>query len=184
MGVLLFPAVAVEEGLTHPELATEVANRGAGFGLSDRIDDLLLGELRPLHGSAPFVEDHRSFHITLVFNRRRFLGRRQTLENYGEPGVCLIQKLWFKDTLAKVLVSNPVRLAYVDCELFKGTEEALTGFVPSLVEDGYIFSEDYHLRAVREFLCKLENLERFGKRPMVVTPLCAKLASIRFKCTL
>jgi hypothetical protein len=106
---------------------------------------------------------------------------RNNLQRYGEPEVCSIVKGWFKDTLAKAPIPYPVRMAYIDCDLRKGTEEALTGLVPSLVEDGYIFSEDYHIEPVRKLLCELGSLERFGKGPMVVTPLGEKLASIRFK---
>jgi len=43
MHVLLLPGV--ERGVTHPELPAEVADRGAGFGLSDGIHDLFFGEL-------------------------------------------------------------------------------------------------------------------------------------------
>jgi hypothetical protein len=106
---------------------------------------------------------------------------RDNLRKYGEPEVCQIVKGWFSDTLAKAPVPQPVRMAYIDCDLLKGTEEALTGLVPSLVDDGYIFSEDYHLKAVRDLLCKPGSLERFGKGPMLVTPLGEKLASIRLK---
>lgn len=108
---------------------------------------------------------------------------RENLENYGDPSVCLIHKGWFKDTLAKAPVPHPVRLAYIDCDLVKGTEEALTELIPSLVDDGYIFSEDYHIQGVRNLLCKPGSLERFGKGPMVVTALGPKPASIRFQGT-
>lgn len=64
-------------------------------------------------------------------------------------------------------------MAYIDCDLVKGTEEALTGLIPSLVDDGYIFSEDYHLKEVRDLFCKSGSLERFG--------IGEKLASIRLK---
>lgn len=109
---------------------------------------------------------------------------RGNLEKYGESEVFRIVKGWFRDTLAKAPVPHPVRLAYIDCDLLKGTEEALTGLIPSLVDDGYIFSEDYHLQAVRNLLCKPGSLEKFGKGPMVVTSLGPKLASLRFKGTL
>jgi hypothetical protein len=108
---------------------------------------------------------------------------RDNLVKYGEPEVCQIVEGWFRDTLAKAPVPHPVRMAYVDCDLVKGTEEALTGLIPSLVDDGYVFSEDYHIQPVRNMLCKPGSLERFGKGPMVVTPLGEKLAIIRFKTT-
>ena len=58
VGVFLLPGV--EGGITDPELSAEVADGGPAFGLTDGLDDLLLRESRPLHGSAPFIEDHRS----------------------------------------------------------------------------------------------------------------------------
>ena len=103
------------------------------------------------------------------------------LLKYGESEVCQLVRGWFKDTLARAPVPHPVRLAYIDCDLAKGTEEALTGLIPSLVDDGYIFSEDYHIQPVHDLLCKPGSLERFGKGPLLVTALGRKLAVIRFK---
>jgi hypothetical protein len=70
MGVLLFPRV--EGGVTHPELPAEITDRGAAVSLTDRVDDLLLGEFRPLHQSTPFARDRRSRQCTLVSTCRRF----------------------------------------------------------------------------------------------------------------
>ena len=42
MGVLLFSGVA--GGLNHPELPAQIADRGAGLGLPDGVDDLLFGK--------------------------------------------------------------------------------------------------------------------------------------------
>ncbi len=42
MGVLPFPRI--EGGVTHPELPAEITDRGAAFGLTDRVNDLFLGE--------------------------------------------------------------------------------------------------------------------------------------------
>lgn len=106
---------------------------------------------------------------------------RDNLEKYGEPKVCQIVKGWFKDTLAKGPVPYPVRLGYIDCDLVKGTEEALTGMIPSLVDDGCIFSEDYHIKPVHNMLRDTKSLERFGKRPVVLTALGPKLAVLKFK---
>lgn len=106
---------------------------------------------------------------------------RENLAKYGEPEVCEIIKGWFRDTLARGPIPHPVRLAYIDCDLVKGTEEALAGLIPALVNDGWIFSEDYHIQPVRNMLDKPESFERFGKGPMIVTAIGRKLASIRFK---
>jgi len=106
---------------------------------------------------------------------------RDNLKRYGESEVCQIVKGWFKDTLAKAPVPYPVRLGYVDCDLVKGTEEALSGMIPSLADDGCIFSEDYHIKPVHNMLRDTKNLERFSKRPIVLTALGPKLAVIKFK---
>jgi hypothetical protein len=47
--------------------------------LADRVHDLFLRELRPLHGSAPFVSDRRSCHRTLVMTCRVCRGDVSTL---------------------------------------------------------------------------------------------------------
>ena len=46
---------------------------------ANSLDDLLLEELRPLHGSGPFGKDGGSCHRTLVFSRRRFRRRRHAV---------------------------------------------------------------------------------------------------------
>jgi hypothetical protein len=82
MGVPLFPGI--EGGVTDPELPTQIANGGAGVGLANRVHDLFLREFRPLHRSTPFVKDRQRCRRTLIFNRRRFRGRRHD-ENFVEP---------------------------------------------------------------------------------------------------
>ena len=110
MRVLLFPIV--EGRVTHPELPAEVADRGVGVGLSDRVQDLFLGELLPLHGSAPFVRDRRSRHVTLVLTCRRFRGRRQTIDcpriitiDKADPPIKLIHSIhnYFNDFTVRSL---------------------------------------------------------------------------------
>src|SRR6059036_2133147 len=62
--VLLLPGL--ERGIIDSRLSAAVADRGAGFGLSDRVHDLIFRELGPLYRSAPFDENHRSRYRTLV----------------------------------------------------------------------------------------------------------------------
>jgi len=64
MDVPLLPGV--EGGLGHTELPTEITDRRARLGLTEGVDNLLFGKLRPLHGSAPFARDRRSRHPTLL----------------------------------------------------------------------------------------------------------------------
>lgn len=105
---------------------------------------------------------------------------RENLVRYGEISVCLITKGWFSETLAKNRVPYPIRLAYIDCDLAKGTKEALSGIVPSLVDDGWIFSQDFHIEPVRRLLCEPSTWDLFGRGSSVITPLGQYLASIRF----
>jgi hypothetical protein len=51
VGELLLPEV--ERRLANAELSTDIAGRRAALGLAQRVRDLLLGELRALHGPLP-----------------------------------------------------------------------------------------------------------------------------------
>jgi O-methyltransferase len=77
---------------------------------------------------------------------------RRNLEQYGEPQVCSIHPGWFAATLATAPVTASVRLAYIDCDLAKGTKEALRGVIPALVEGGVVFSQDCHIPPVLQAL--------------------------------
>jgi len=46
---------------------------------------------------------------------------RSNLTRYGEAGICLIYKGWFSETLAACPVQDPIRLAYIDCDLARAT---------------------------------------------------------------
>jgi len=74
----------------------------------------------------------------------------KNLSRYGEAAVCTAHGGWFSDTLARGPVPYAVRVAFIDCDLAKGTYEVLLGVVPSLVEDGWIFSQDFHIPRVRQ----------------------------------
>lgn len=74
------------------------------------------------------------------------------LRRFGRADVCSIHKGWFSETLAAQPVADPIRLAYVDCDLAKGTFEALTGILPRLASDGYVLSQDFHIAPVRRML--------------------------------
>jgi hypothetical protein len=74
-----------------------------------------------------------------------------------------------------------VRLAFVDCDVAKGTREALSGVVPALVDDGWIFSHDFHIRSVQKLLYDPATWESFGRGIPVIKQLSECLASIRFR---
>lgn len=77
---------------------------------------------------------------------------KNNISRYGEISVCSFHKGWFRDTLARHPVPSPVRLGYIDCDLAKGTQEALQGITPSLVEGGVVFSQDFHIEPVKALL--------------------------------
>ena len=69
---------------------------------------------------------------------------KNNIARYGALEVCTFHPGWFRylgdDS------SFPVRMVYIDCDVPQGTLEVLSGIMPALVEDGVIYSQDYHLR--------------------------------------
>lgn len=88
---------------------------------------------------------------------------RSHVERYGEIAICHFHPGWFSDTLEKSPPEFPVRGAYIDCDLVKGTGEALAGIVPALVDDGWIYSQDYHIASVRGLLHSQDLWHRIGR---------------------
>lgn len=105
---------------------------------------------------------------------------RSNLIRYGEVGVCSIHKGWFAETLTVTSVSTPVRVVFIDCDLAKGTSEVLTGVMSRLVDDGWIFSQDFHIKPVRELLRDPNTWKQFNRGNPSITRLCGNLASLRF----
>jgi hypothetical protein len=103
---------------------------------------------------------------------------RKNIRQYGQAEACMIHKGWFCDTLATGPVSSRIKVAFIDCDLAKGTKEALMGIVPSLVDDGCIFSQDYHIISVQKLLnnqytwgclnAKVRLIEKLDKRLAVI----------------
>jgi O-methyltransferase len=102
------------------------------------------------------------------------------LRDYGESQVCSLHAGWFADTLAKEPLTTPVRVTYIDCDVAKGTREVLAGVVPALVDDGVVFSQDYHIRPVRQLLEGDELWKDFGRGRPVIEHLVRNLARIRY----
>jgi glycosyltransferase involved in cell wall biosynthesis len=105
---------------------------------------------------------------------------RGNLSQYGELGICSLHKGWFADTLANARSPHPVRVAYIDCDLAKGTKEALAGIVPSLTSDGWIFSQDFHIDPVVELLSDKSTWLAIGRNSPTICRLGERIASIRF----
>ncbi len=102
-----------------------------------------------------------------------------TLRRFGDPSVCTVHTGWFRTTLARHPVPDPVRLAFMDCDSAKGTEEVLSGVAPRLTADGVVFSQDYHIASVRQVLCDPRTWRRLGMREPTITRLGGHLASLR-----
>lgn len=102
---------------------------------------------------------------------------RANVEALGALEVCRFHPGWFADTLAHG-VGRPVRLAYVDCDIVKGTVEAMEGVLPELVDDGLVYSQDFHIRPVRAWLEDPESWRRVGLRSARLVPEAWNLVRI------
>ena len=105
---------------------------------------------------------------------------REHLRRYGAPDVCHIRAGWFSDTLATKPFPRPVRVVWIDCDLGKGTLEVLRGVTPSLVDDGWIFSQDFHIEPVRRVLQDPTTWRELGRGDPEIRRLGLFLASVRF----
>lgn len=103
---------------------------------------------------------------------------KDNIRRFGELDVCEFFPGWFADTLLKTPVTVPVRAVYIDCDLAKGTQEVLQGVLPALVGDGVIFSQDYHIPAVRRVLEDPETWRRLGRSVPKLEFLCHNLARL------
>jgi len=61
-------------------------------------------------------------------------------------------------------VPGPVCVAYVDCDIAKGTSDALRGIVPSLAPNGLVFSQDFHIGPVRKLLQNPDTWQAMSMR--------------------
>jgi hypothetical protein len=82
---------------------------------------------------------------------------RRNVEIHGEAQCCEFHKGWFSATLAGAKLAGPVRLAYIDCDLAKGTLEVLQSVMPALAPSGVVFSQDFHITPVRRLLLDQET---------------------------
>ena len=105
------------------------------------------------------------------------------VRRFGALEVCETHRGWFADTLAVTPPPGPVRVAYIDCDLAKGTREALEGVVPRLTEDGWVFTQDFHIAPVRELLQDAGTWARLEQSPPTIEPMCHHLAALRHSLT-
>jgi O-methyltransferase len=102
---------------------------------------------------------------------------RSHVARFGEISVCTFHPGWFADTIAQQPLKAPVRMAYIDCDLVKGTHEVLAGVMPTLTNDGVVFSQDFHIKPVRRILVEPETWH--GRTPQI-TVHARRLVSVRF----
>ncbi len=119
----------------------------------------------------------RSFDFSGSFRASADVLQRN-LARFGEPDVCAIHPGWFADTLAHTPVPAPVKLAYIDCDLAKGTIEVLRGVLPSLAEDGTVFSQDCHIPCVFDVLSDAATWTALGQPAPRIERLGPQLARI------
>jgi O-methyltransferase len=103
---------------------------------------------------------------------------KDNINRFGELDVCRFFPGWFADTIVAHPVRDPVRAVYIDCDLAKGTIEVLEGVLPALADDGIIFSQDYHIPAVRKVLEDEETWRQLGRTMPTIEYLCHNLARI------
>jgi O-methyltransferase len=138
------------------------------MGYSLNIHDSFEGVERVHEGGHNFSGQYAASQTEVSENIRR----------YGRLEVCHLHKGWFADTLAAAPIQTPVRAAYIDCDLAKGTREVLKGVVHSIVPDGAIFTQDYHIKVVRKVLNDESTWKDLGCPQPRVAEVCASLARI------
>ena len=105
---------------------------------------------------------------------------QENIAKYGRPDICSIFKGWFSETLARTPVKEVVRFAFIDCDTAKGTKEVLAGIMPNLATDAVIFSQDYHIRPVREALHDPDTWNAFDRGIPQIHFVQDHLAAIQF----
>ena len=102
------------------------------------------------------------------------------LRRFGAADVCNLVPGWFCDTLAANPISAPVRAAYIDCDTAKGTQEVLQGVARSLSPDSRVFSQDFHIAPVIQYLEAVETWKELGLPRPRIDRHGYMLCSIRF----
>ncbi len=113
----------------------------------------------------------------MVFRAGAFRGRlrevQRTVERFGAPEVVEYRKGWFNETLPEF--RDPVDIVFLDVDLLASTRICLTNLMPLLRPGGSLFTQDGHLRAIRELLADPSFWrEEIGIEPPVIPGLGAK----------
>lgn len=180
-------ARALSERQAHPgEVMVEAGCWKGGSSVKFSILCALFGYRLCIYDSFQGVERPNSLDSIKEWDfGEQYASPKDVLENhlrkYGVPDICSVHEGWFSETLAQRSIIHPVRIVFIDCDLAKGTKEVLRGTVPSLVEDAYIFSQDYHIEPVRHVLYDPATWDSLGKQPPTITPIGVRLAILRFQ---
>jgi O-methyltransferase len=103
---------------------------------------------------------------------------RENIARHGAGEVTRFHPGWFSATLAVMGAPTPVQVAYIDCDIAKGTREALSGIVPALAPKGIVFSQDYHIASVRRLLEDTEIWKSFHRSQPVIEQVDRRLAKL------
>jgi len=106
---------------------------------------------------------------------------KKNVASYGKIDVCEFVPGWFADTLAGNTFQHSTRVAYLDCDLAKGTYEVLQGILPTHVDEGVICSQDYHIGEVKSLLDDKETWRKFGVLSCPITDRYRNLVSFRIR---
>lgn len=101
------------------------------------------------------------------------------LRRYGVAARCELIPGWFSETIARGAPAT-VAVAYIDCDLAKGTYEVLSGIIGKLSPDGVVFTQDYHIPVVKNLLHDPNTWQSLGVDPPFIQPLCFNLAALTF----
>ena len=105
---------------------------------------------------------------------------RHNVNRYGCLELCEFHKGWFSKTFQRTQSRSPIRGVFIDCDLAKGTHEVLGGVLSLLADDGFVFSQDYHLVPVRRLLASPDTWRSLGVPAPCITVLDRRLVLLRF----
>lgn len=89
---------------------------------------------------------------------------RATVTRHGAIEVCQFRKGWFNDSLPSH--SEPIALCFLDVDLQMSIHQCLVNLWPHLIEEGYLFTDDYTILD----LCAVFFSEEFWRREFNRTP--------------
>ena len=161
--------VMVEAGCWQGGSSTKFSHLCSRYGLKLHIYDSFRGVEIIDEGEHNFSGEYASSIDTL----------RSNLRKYGVADVCEIHPGWFAETLALDPPSD-ILIAYIDCDIAKGTLDALAGIMPQLATGGVVFSQDYQIGSVRNLLNDPLTWQKFGRSAPHISRMAGNLTRLKF----